>query len=379
MKENLSKKIIIVEDNAVVRRNLELLLQALGHVVLNSYEKIELEPLEKDLASGEVELLLLDINLPGEMSGVDFATKVKDRSNVPIIYITGNMDSEVFQNATQTLMYGFLPKPFNKVQLDYAIRVAIVRQEFELLLKKEFERIKSKEKMIQMGEVAGGLIHDLSNFNSIVLMSFMGIEEFSSNSLEDELMAKINDFSKRGYLGAQRIEKLANQYRKLIANDTKIEFERIKVDDLFKSIEQYFGQKFAINKITLKYNCEPNLTIFGSEIIILQSLVNLVSNAMHSIVEQNCIERWIELSAIETTDKLILDVIDSGPGVNEDNIPYLFEPNFSTKNLTSESGMGMGLSFVKSNITQKLSGEIHYVDSDEFSTFRIELPLKGES
>ncbi len=131
------KKILIIEDDLTMLNNIKIICETLGHEVLATFDRIDYKEIEPYLES--CELLLLDINFPKGKSGLQFAEMIKKRFPVPIIYVTGNIESEIFERASDTIMHGFLPKPFTKDQLDFAIRSSMVRTEYEKMMRKHSE------------------------------------------------------------------------------------------------------------------------------------------------------------------------------------------------------------------------------------------------
>ena len=74
-----------------------------------------------------------------------------------------------------------------------------------------------------------------------------------------------------------------------------------------------------------------------------------------------------------------IDVVDSGPGVSEEIQKKIFDSGFSTKIRTNDEGTGMGLSYVKQNVEQKLKGEIELVRASVKTQFRLKLPMSFQS
>lgn len=70
-------------------------------------------------------MVLLDINLIGERTGIDLANYIRLNRNIPFIYITSSNDSETILNLRQTRPSAFLVKPFNKVDLLTNLDIAV--------------------------------------------------------------------------------------------------------------------------------------------------------------------------------------------------------------------------------------------------------------
>jgi len=75
------------------------------------------------------DILLLDINLKGELDGIQTAEELKNFAKIPIIYLTANSDSATFDRARRTKPLAFVTKPFQKAELERAL--ALVAEQLE--------------------------------------------------------------------------------------------------------------------------------------------------------------------------------------------------------------------------------------------------------
>jgi DNA-binding LytR/AlgR family response regulator len=115
-------KIGIVEDDMIIAGAITEMLLEIGYDVPDNAtrysEAIELIENEKP------DLLLLDINLVGQMDGIDVADTVSKKFDIPFIFLTANMDSATIQRAKQVKPSAYLAKPVTKDQLYSAIEIA---------------------------------------------------------------------------------------------------------------------------------------------------------------------------------------------------------------------------------------------------------------
>lgn len=115
-------KIFIVEDEAITALDIKCKLEDFGYNVIGSADnaKDAINKLKKSWA----DLILVDIHLKGDMSGIELANEIK-QFEIPIIYITANSDDETAFKALKTAPYGFISKPISDVDLKSTIEVAI--------------------------------------------------------------------------------------------------------------------------------------------------------------------------------------------------------------------------------------------------------------
>jgi len=107
--------ILIVEDEGLVSMNTEMMLESIGHSVIGVVASAE-EALEL-LQTVTPEMILLDIRLQGELSGIDLARKINASSDILIVYMTAYTDIDNMRDIDTTRHMGILRKPFTPDQL----------------------------------------------------------------------------------------------------------------------------------------------------------------------------------------------------------------------------------------------------------------------
>jgi len=125
----MAYKILIVEDEMTIAANISLQLKTLGYDITGIIPHPEEVLLH--VKSNLPDLILLDINLKGDVDGIDIAISLQKEYKIPIIYLTANSDASHFNRAKATNPYAFLSKPFKKLDLQCAIELTIQRIEEE--------------------------------------------------------------------------------------------------------------------------------------------------------------------------------------------------------------------------------------------------------
>ena len=127
--------ILVVEDESIVSKDIQMSLKKLGYNVVgaaNTGEKavdlaLELKP----------NLVLMDIMLKGEMTGIDAAAQIKEKLNVPVIFLTAYADESTLNKAKVTEPYGYIIKPFKEVDIHTSIEMALYKHEKVSEIQKE--------------------------------------------------------------------------------------------------------------------------------------------------------------------------------------------------------------------------------------------------
>ena len=128
-------QILIVEDEMIIAANISLQLSNLGYQITGIIPRGEevLPYIEQKLP----DIILMDINLKGDVDGIDIVLLIQKKYKIPIIYLTANADDLTFTKAKQTNPYAFVSKPFKKIDLQHAIELTITRIEEEQELEKD--------------------------------------------------------------------------------------------------------------------------------------------------------------------------------------------------------------------------------------------------
>jgi len=136
--EKTNYKILVVEDEILVATDIEESLESLGYEIQNAVAtgNEAIAEVEKNLP----DLILMDINLKGEMTGIEAATIISQNHNVPIIYLTANADLSTINQAKVALPYGYIIKPFTDKDLQTNIEIALFKFENDMKLKMESEQ-----------------------------------------------------------------------------------------------------------------------------------------------------------------------------------------------------------------------------------------------
>lgn len=124
-------KILIVEDEMIIAANISLQLNELGYEVTGIVPRGE-EAL-MHIKSETPDILLLDINLKGKLNGIDTALEMQKTNDIPVIYLTANSDDAHFNKAKETHPYGFIAKPFKKLDLQRAIELTITQMGSQII------------------------------------------------------------------------------------------------------------------------------------------------------------------------------------------------------------------------------------------------------
>jgi CheY-like chemotaxis protein len=120
-------KIMIVEDEFVVARDLQFSLETLGYDVCGAVDNAE--SALSTAMNERPDLVLMDIILKGSRDGIDAAQDLHDRLSIPVVFLTANANESLIERAKQTEPYGYLIKPFLDRELRTTIEMALFKSQ----------------------------------------------------------------------------------------------------------------------------------------------------------------------------------------------------------------------------------------------------------
>jgi PAS domain S-box-containing protein len=119
-------RILIVEDEISVARDLQMDLEEMGFTVSSIVPSGD-QAIQKIEDEDRPDLVLMDISLQGKMNGMEAARIINTRFDLPVIYLTSYLEESVLKEAKSTNPYGYLTKPFKKDELQKVLELGLYR------------------------------------------------------------------------------------------------------------------------------------------------------------------------------------------------------------------------------------------------------------
>jgi len=127
-------QIMIVEDDMIIAADISMQLIELDYEVTGILPRGE--DALKQLETVQPDIILMDVNLKGQLDGIETAQEIYDRYQLPLIYLTANADDATFQRAKSTKPYAFISKPFVQSDLQRSIELVLNRLEEQASVQK---------------------------------------------------------------------------------------------------------------------------------------------------------------------------------------------------------------------------------------------------
>lgn len=148
----MPNKIMVVEDEVLVSRDIQARLVRMGYEVVGAASKGE-EAIQLAAVTAP-DLVLMDINLRGEMDGIEAAVKINELGSVPIIFCTAYSNDEVLERAKITSPFGYVLKPFDNRELEINIEIALFKHKVEQDLAKTKQNLDATLTNVSDGVIA---------------------------------------------------------------------------------------------------------------------------------------------------------------------------------------------------------------------------------
>lgn len=126
-----TKKILIVEDESIIAEDIADSLIALGYRVTAIVYSAE-EALQS-VAKERPDLVLMDVNLQGEIDGITAGEQMRTHFQIPVIYLTAYADENTLRRVNSTKPFGYIVKPFEEKNLHTTIQLALHRHQYDSL------------------------------------------------------------------------------------------------------------------------------------------------------------------------------------------------------------------------------------------------------
>jgi len=119
-------KIFIVEDELIIAKSLARQLEKLNYDVVGTASSGEkaLELIEQN----PPDLVLMDIVIAGEMDGIETAKKIREKFDIPVIYLTAYSDEETLKRVQESSSHGYILKPYKQREVHAAIMMVLNQQ-----------------------------------------------------------------------------------------------------------------------------------------------------------------------------------------------------------------------------------------------------------
>ncbi len=229
------------------------------------------------------------------------------------------------------------------------------RKEIENELIKSQQELMEKNKLAAVGQLAAGVAHGLNtplaNINLTAEYIYDLVHERMNLPNSTILLKEIADIKTQVQFCAQIVKDLLQFSRKMDLNLSKFE-----LNELFKEIVESpaISSKISKNRIEILFENKKISEMEGDKRLLFEVFQNLINNSIDALKDKK-VRPEIKIRLLNRDNKLEIKIVDNGIGIKPSDMPRIFEPFFSTKQVGQ--GTGLGLSICR-GIIEKHGGKI---------------------
>lgn len=346
-------KVLLVDDDEDDFVNIrDLLLEARGskyQVDWKSTYGAGLEAIKKS----NYHVCFLDYYL-GEKTGLDFLREAGKFTSCPIILLTGHGNIELDLQAMETGASDYLLKSqITSDALDRAIRYSVKHAaDLEAIREREIQILR-QDRLASIGLLASSLAHEIGTPLGIIRgRAELLAKKLSSNELVQQEMKVVT-------AQIDRVSKLVNSLLHLARGKNSENMAAVDLSAVIRDVLNLMSHEMDRKGISCSISGLHNTFVKGESGPLGQVILNLLVNSVHAIDEEQKLrprkDHQIMVEVRQEENFIYVVISDTGVGIKEENLPHLFKPFFTTKEIGVGTGLGLATSL---KIIQSWGGNI---------------------
>ncbi len=345
-------KVLVVDDEPI---NLQVIINNLSLAGMEVTQATSGEKAIESLKATVPDLILLDVMMP-RMNGYDTAKKIREKYSLdvlPIIFLTARNQVNALVEGYAAGGNDFIAKPFSRNELLSRINIHV-----------KLARLLKQERFSVIGQMAGGIVHDLKNPITIIKAYAEMVRDFG-----------LGEERKKEYLTiieseADRLSDMAHSILDFVKGEIVLNLETVDLKQYLDDAANFIKPVFDDDSKHLHWQIDNNGMVTFDQDRMRRVIINLANNAREVLHPGG--NFTIHASR---TDRLLLQFTDDGPGIPVEIKGKLFQP-FATHG--KSSGTGLGLAMVR-QIVEAHGGSVTCkspVIDGKGASFVVVLPVK---
>lgn len=365
LKQSSSFKVLVLEENELVQKVMEIRLKNKGAQAISLFNK---KDLKKTLEENKIDLVVLSIQL-GEVSGEEILKEIRSQYSpmqLPVIMMAEKSKEDELVNYLKIGANDFFTTPINFTLSWARIQTqASIKRFYESVEEGRKEKLKSASMKILL-EMVRNVAHEINNPLTVIL------GKLEKMRMEIDSKANIAIGIEEIEASVTRAENVIQSLQVFSQDETNKPLKPLKFNELISRMMLICQSSLLSEGIELRIlEKDKGLLIKGKEGDLIQVLFNLITNSRKALTKEK--KPFIEISIEKDgSQKVKIAVTDNGRGIPIEDVDKLFDPFFTTSN--SEDGLGMGLPLSK-ELVEKSGGKLLFNTLAENTQFVINLPI----
>lgn len=242
----------------------------------------------------------------------------------------------------------------------FTLKQLLVNQQMKLM---------ANAKMVSLGEMAGGISHEINNPLAIILGK-MGLLQRQLQKDPPQLdPVKLKESVETVIRTTHRIAKIIEGLRNFAKSSEGDPFKTVALNDVLQGAMDLCRKRFENHSVVLTVECPADLQIECRSTQISQALLNLLTNSFDAV--QPLQDRWIHVHVTDGGANVLLRITDSGLGIPPSIAEKMLHPFFTTKPVGQGTGLGLSIA---NGLFQEHQGSLQYDSKHPHTSFVIEIP-----
>jgi len=381
-----NRKVLFVEDDRITLAKIRKTVAAEPYQAIfteNGAQAIEI------LDSEKIDVVVTDLMMP-VMDGLELLERLKEKKpEVLRVIVSSASDTDSLLDAiNRGSVYRYVLKPYKTDELKIVVRqsleMSIIQQDRQRILMELEQANRQLHKTVQyrtnqvldlynqaeIGKYAAQLVHNLNN----PLQAIFGALHISQIALEpsppdEDLLNRMHSVL---LSGADKLEKIIDSVLAHSKNRALYQPEPVDINEIIDDEMEFFNLNPTFkNEIEKKLDLQKDLLpVHGNYIQLKQIFDNLIKNAIDAMEATPL--KFLRIKTRSSEGGVIIEIEDTGEGIESDNFEKIFKPDFSTK--PRDKGTGLGLASVRSMVAA-YNGEVQVrSERGKGTTFTVRLP-----
>ncbi|MCO5143281.1 MAG: ATP-binding protein [Oligoflexia bacterium] len=230
-------------------------------------------------------------------------------------------------------------------------------------------RLALTSKFAALGEMAGGIAHEINNPLAIIAIHIEQLLEMLKSNEIDLAVFEKKLLGAKASIG--RITKIISGLRAISRDSSRDPITTCNLSELVHEVEDFCKERFRSHDVKLDIEIKSqDIFIECRPVEIQQVLLNMLNNAFDAVAEKP--DRWVKMSISQQQSFAEISILDSGFGIESSIQEKIFQPFYTTK--TEGKGTGLGLS-ISRGIIEAHKGKISVDFKSKNTCFILQIPI----
>jgi len=234
-------------------------------------------------------------------------------------------------------------------------------------LKQKDDMLIAQSRHAAMGEMIGMIAHQWRQpLSSISMDANSMLFDIAMNELD---LSRVEEYAKSIAYQTQHLSKTIDDFRNFFKPDKLL--LRVNIEKTLNQTLTIVQNSLKNNNISLNIAYQSNEEVNAFPRELMQVFVNIINNAKGSLVVRKPKDPIINIRVYSDKKYLNIEICDNGAGIDDDVLPKVFNPYFSTKD--TQRGTGMGLYMSQIIVQKHLNGKLEVYNNEQGACFKVRL------